>query len=65
MRVAWIARRLNQSVINEIIPEYSWETVMLKLKLQCLGHLRQRADPLEKTLMLGNIESRRVGSGRI
>ena len=59
MRVPWIARRSNQSILKEISPEYSFEGLMLKLKLQYFGHLMQRADSFEKTLMLGNIESRR------
>ena len=59
MRVPWIARRLNQSILKEINPEYSLEGLMLKLKLQHFGHLMQRANLLEKTLMLRKIESRR------
>ena len=59
MRVPWIARRSNQSIIKEISPEYSLEGLMLKLKLQYFGHLMRRADSLGKTLMLGKIESRR------
>ena len=59
MRVSGTARRSNQSVLEEINPEYSLEGLMLKLKLQCLGHLMQRADTLEKTLMLGKTEGRR------
>ena len=59
MRVPWTARRSNQSIRKEISPEYSLEGLMLKLKLQYFGHLMQRADSLEKTLMLGNIEGRR------
>ena len=59
MRVPWTARRANQSIVKEISPEYSLEGLMLKLKLQYFGHLIQRADSLEKTLMLGNIEGRR------
>ena len=59
MRVPWIARRLNQSILKEINPEYSFEGLMLKLKLQYFGHLMQRADLLEKILMLGKIEGRR------
>ena len=59
MRVPWTARRSNQSILKEIIPEYSLEGLMLKLKLQYFGHLMRRADSLEKTLMLGMIESRR------
>ena len=57
MRVPWIARRSNQSILKEISPEYSLEGLMLKLK--SLGHLMQRTDSLEKTLMLGKIEGRR------
>ena len=56
MRVPWTARRANQSTLNEISPEYSLEGLMLKLKLQSFGHLMQKADSLEKTLMLGKIE---------
>ena len=59
MRVPWTARRSNQSVLKEISPEYSVEGLMLKLKLQSFGHLMQRTDSLEKTLMLGKIEGRR------
>ena len=59
MRVPWPARRSNQSILKEINPEYSLEGLMLKLKLQCFGHLMQRADALGKTLMLGKIEGRR------
>ena len=59
LRVPWTARRFNPSVLKEISPEYSLEGLMLKLKLQYFGHLTQRADSLEKTLMLGGIESRR------
>ena len=59
MRVPWTARRSNQSILKETSPEYSLEGLMLKLKLQYFGHLMQRADSLEKTLMLGNIEGRR------
>jgi len=59
LRVPWTARRSNQSILKEISPEYSLEGLMLKLKLQCSGHLMQRADSLEKTLMLGKIEARR------
>ena len=59
MRVPWNARRSNQSIIKEINPEYSLERLMLKLKLQCFGHLMQRADSLKKTLMLGKIEGKR------
>ena len=59
MRLPWTARRSNQSILKEISPEYSLEGQMLKLKLQYFGHLMQRADSLEKTLMLGKIEGRR------
>ena len=59
MRVPWTARRSNQSIPKEINPEYSLEGLMLKLKLQYFGHLMQRTDSLEKTLMLGKIEGRR------
>ena len=59
MRVPWTARRSNQSIIKEISPECSLEELMLKLKLQSFGHLMQRADSFEKTLMLGKIEGRR------
>ena len=58
MRVPWTARRSNQSILKEISPEYSLEGLMLKLKPPCFGHLMQRADSLEKTLMLGKIEGR-------
>ena len=59
MRVPWTARRSNQSTLKEINPEYSLEGLMLKLKLQYFGHLMQRADSLEETLMLGKIEGKR------
>ena len=59
MRVPWTARRSNQSILKEISPGCSLEGLMLKLKLQYFGHLMQRADSLEKTLMLGGIGSRR------
>ena len=59
LRVLWTARRSNQSVLKEISPEYSLEGLMLKLKLQYFGHLMLKTDSLEKTLMLGKIESRR------
>ena len=59
MRVPWTGRRSNQSILKEINPEYSLEALTLKLKLQYFGHLTQRADSLEKTLMLGKIEGRR------
>ena len=59
MRVSWTARRSNQSIIKEISPECSLEGLMLKLKLQYVGHLMQRTDSFEKTLMLGMIEGER------
>ena len=59
MRVPWIARRSNESILKEISLEYSLGGLMLKLKLQYFGHLMQRADSFEKTLMLGKIEGRR------
>ena len=59
MRVTWTARRSNQSILKEISPECSLEELMLKLKFQYVGHLMQRTDSLEKTLMLGKIEGRR------
>ena len=59
MRVPWTARRSNQSILKEISPGCSLEGLMLKLKLQYFGHLMQRVDSLEKTLMLGKIEGRR------
>ena len=58
-RVSWTARRSNQSILKEISPEYSWEGLVLKLKLQYFGHMMQRTDSLEKTLMLGKIEGGR------
>ena len=61
MRVPWTARRSNQSILKEISPGCSLEGLMLMLKLQYFGHLMQRADSFEKTLMLGNIEGRRRG----
>ena len=61
LRVPWTARRSNQSILEEISPEYSWEGLRLKLKLQYIGHLMRRTDSLEKTLMLGKIESGRRG----
>ena len=60
MRVPWAARRSNQSILQEISPEYSLEGLMLKLKLQYFGHLMGRTDSLEKTLMLRKIEGRRI-----
>ena len=59
MRVPWTSRRSNLSILKEIIPEYSLEGLMLKLKLQYFGHLMQRTDSVEKTLMLGKIEGGR------
>ena len=59
LNVPWTARRSNQSILKEISPEYSLEGLMLKLKLQYFDHLMQRADSLEKTLMLGKIEGRK------
>ena len=59
MRVSWTARTSNQSILKEISPEYSLEGLMLKLKLQYFGHLMQRTDSFEKTLMLGKIEGGR------
>ena len=64
LRVPWTARRSNQSILKEISPEYSLEGLMLKLKLRCFGHLMQRTNSLEKTLMLGKIEGRRRGPQR-
>ena len=66
MRVPWTARRSNQSILKEISPEYSLESLMLKLKLQYFGHLMRRTDSLEKTLMLGKTEGgRRRGQQRM
>ena len=65
LRAPWTARRSNQSILMEINPEYSLEGLMLKLKLQYFGHLMQRADSLEKTLMLGKIEGGRRGRQRM
>ena len=66
MRVSWTARRSNQFILKEISPDYSLEGLMLKLKLQYFGHLMQRTDSLEKTLMLGKIEGgRRRGRQRM
>ena len=59
LRVPWTARRSNQSIVKEISPDYSLEGLILRLKLQYFGHLMQRTDSLEKTLMLGKIEGRR------
>ena len=60
LKVPWTARRSNQSILKEISPEYSLEGLMLKLKLKYFGHLMQRVDSLENTLMLGKIEGRRI-----
>ena len=65
LRVPWTARWSNQSILKEISPEYSLEGLMLKLKLQYLGHLMWRTDSLEKTLILGKIEGRRRGQQRM
>ena len=65
MRVPWTARRSNQSILKEISPGCSLEGLMLKVKLQYFGHLMQRADSFEKTLMLGKIEVRRRGQQRM
>ena len=66
LRIPWMATRPNQSILNEISPEYSLEGLMLKLKLQYFGHLMQKSDSLESTLMLGNIEGwRRKGQQRM
>ena len=65
LRVPWTAGRSNQSILKEINPEYSFEGLMLKLKLQYFGHLMQTADSLEKTLMLGKIEGKRRSQQRI
>ena len=66
LRVPWTARRSSQSILKAINPEYSWEGLMLKLKLQYFGHLMRRADSLAKTLMLGKIEGgRRRGRQRM
>ena len=59
MRVPWTARRSNQSILKEISPEYSLEGLMLKLKIQYFGHLKQRTDSLEKALILGKMEGRK------
>ena len=65
LRVPWITRRSNQSVLKEINPEYSLEGLMLKLKLQYFGHLMQKADSLEKTPMPGKIEAEGEGDNRV
>ena len=64
LRVPWIARRSNQSILKEVSPEYSSEGLMLKLKLQYFGHLMRRTDSLEKTLMLGKTEGEGEGDDR-
>ena len=64
MRVPWTARRSNQTILKEIIPEYSLEGLMLKLKLQYFGHLMRRTDSLEKTLILGKFEGGGEGDDR-
>ena len=64
LRVPWTARRSNQSILKEISPEYSLKGLMLRLKLQYFGHLMQRTDLFEKTLMLGKIEGRRKRDDR-
>ena len=64
MRVPWTARRSNQSVLREVSPEYSLEGLMLKLKLQYFGHLMQKTDSLEKTLMLGKMKAGGEGDNR-
>ena len=65
MRVPWTARRSNQSILKEISPECSLEGLMLKLKLQYFGHVMQRTDSFEKTLMLGKTEGKRRGQQRM
>ena len=65
MRILWIAKSSNQSILKEINLEFSLEELMLKPKLQCFGHLMRRADSLEKILMLGKIEGRRRGQERM
>ena len=62
LRVSWTAKRSNQSILKEISPEYSLKRLMLKLKFQYFGHLMQRTDSLEKTLMLGKIEDKKKGT---
>ena len=64
LRVSWTARRSSQSILKEVSPEYSLEVLMLKLKLQYFGHLMQRTDSFEETLMLGKIEGRGEGDDR-
>ena len=65
MKVPLTARRSNQFILKEVSPEYSLEGLMLKLKLQCFGHLMQRAESSEKTLILGRIEGKRRGQQRM
>ena len=65
MRVPWTTRRSNQSILKEISPEYSMEGLILKLKLQYFGHLMQKTDSLEKTLMLGGIGGKRRREGKL
>ena len=65
LRVTWTAKRSNQSILNKISPEYSFEGLMLKLKLQYFGHLMRRTNSLKKTLMLGKTEGRRKGQQRM
>ena len=65
LRVPWLARRSNQSILKENSPEYSLEGLMLKMKLQYLGHLMKRTDSFEKILLLGKIEGRRSGQQRM
>ena len=65
MRLPWIARRSNKSILKEISPEYSLDGLMLKLKLEYFGYLIRKADSFEKTLMLGKIEGRRRGRQRM
>ena len=65
MRVPWTERRSNESILKEISPEYSLKGLMLKLKLQYVGHLMRRTDALEKTLMLGKTEGKRRGQQRM
>ena len=64
MRVHWTVSRSNQSILKEISPEYSLEGLMLKLKFKCFGHMMQRTDSLEKTLMLGKMKAEGDGDGR-
>ena len=64
LRVPWTARRSNQSILKEISPEYSLEELMLKLELQFFGHVKQRTDSLEKTLMLGRLKAGGEGEDR-